>query len=200
MAHASSGFSRQSLHRHLRWQEGHRMGRRHVQGRWEGWCLDEGRQRHAVRRLQLRREMNLVSIPRMALKALSLNKLRTGLTMLGIIIGVGAVICVVAIGEGASARVEQAITNIGANMIWIEAGGVNRNGVRTGAYGTTRLSVGDFEAVKERVPIVTNVSPTVDTRVHLVYGSQNWNTMVRGVLPTYLAMRDWKATAGGVFT
>ncbi len=99
--------------------------------------------------------MNLLMIPWIALKALSLNKLRTGLTMLGIIIGVGAVICVVAIGEGASARVEQAITNIGANMIWVEAGGVNRNGVRTGVFGTTRMSMGDFEAIKERVPLVT---------------------------------------------
>ena len=72
-------------------------------------------------------------IPRLALKALRQNLLRTGLTMLGIIIGVGAVICVVAIGEGAQASVERAITDIGANMIWVEAGGVNRGGVRTGA-------------------------------------------------------------------
>jgi putative ABC transport system permease protein len=144
--------------------------------------------------------MNLLMIPWIALKALARNKLRTGLTMLGIIIGVGAVICVVAIGEGASARVEQAITNIGANMIWIEAGGVTRNGVRTGAFGTTKLAMGDFEAIKERVPIVTNVSPNVDTRVQVVYGNQNWNTTVRGVLPTYLAIRAWTVTRGGAFT
>src|SRR2546429_7578355 len=88
-------------------------------------------------------------IPRMALKSLAQNKLRTGLTMLGIIIGVGAVICVVAIGEGAQAGVEQAITNIGANMIWVEAGGVNRAGVRTGAGGTEALKRRDSEANKE---------------------------------------------------
>jgi putative ABC transport system permease protein len=84
--------------------------------------------------------MNLLMIPRLALKALRQNMLRTALTMLGIIIGVGAVICVVAIGEGAQASVERAITNIGANMIWVEAGGVNRGGVRTGAFGTKSLT------------------------------------------------------------
>ena len=91
--------------------------------------------------------MNLLMIPRMAVKALAQNKMRTGLTMLGIIIGVGAVICVVAIGEGASASVERAITNIGANMIWVEAGGVNRGGVRTGKFGTKSLTLGDYEAM-----------------------------------------------------
>jgi putative ABC transport system permease protein len=144
--------------------------------------------------------MNLLMIHRIALKALWQNTLRTGLTMLGIIIGVGAVICVVAIGEGASATVERAIRNIGANMIWVEAGGVSRNGVRTGAYGTSRLSVGDFEAIRDRVPLVTNVSPNVDARVQLVHGNQNWNTTIRGVLPTYLAMRDWNVTRGAAFT
>src|SRR6266705_493576 len=99
--------------------------------------------------------MNLLMIPRIALKALAQNKLRTGLTMLGIIIGVGAVICVVAIGEGASASVERAITNIGANMIWVEAGGVNRGGVRTGAFGTKTLTLGDYDAIREHVFLVT---------------------------------------------
>src|SRR3954451_19880736 len=117
--------------------------------------------------------MNLLLIPRLALKALAQNKPRTGLTMLGIIIGVGAVICVVAIGEGASASIEQAITNIGANMIWVEAGGVNRQGVRTGAFGTKTLTLADYEAIKEQIPWVSNVTPQADTRVQVVYGNQN---------------------------
>ena len=144
--------------------------------------------------------MDLLVIHRVALKAIAQNTMRSALTALGIIIGIGAVICTVAIGEGASARVEQAITNIGANMIWIEAGGVNRNGVRTGADGTKTLSIDDFEAIKEHVALVTNVSPNVDTRVQLVYGNQNWNTTVRGVLPTYLAMKGWSIMRGGAFT
>src|SRR5215510_3066859 len=99
--------------------------------------------------------MNLFMTHRVALKALSQNKLRTGLTMLGIIIGVAAVICVVAIGEGAQATIERAITNIGANMIWVEAGGVNRQGIRTGAFGTKTLTLGDFDAIKEQISTVT---------------------------------------------
>src|SRR5438876_5467939 len=144
--------------------------------------------------------MNLLMIPRLAIKALLQNKLRTGLTMLGIIIGVGAVICVVAIGEGASASVERAITNIGANMIWVEAGGVSRNGVRTGAFGTKTLTLGDYEAIKEHVPLVTNVTPQADGRVQVVYGNQNWGTPVRGVGPEYLALKDWAVVRGGMFT
>src|SRR5216683_2188836 len=144
--------------------------------------------------------MNVLMIQRIALRALAQNKMRTGLTMLGIVIGVGAVICTVAIGEGASSRVEQAITNIGANMVWIEAGAVNRNGVRTGAYGTKTLTLGDFEAIKEHVPLVTNVTPQADTRVQLVYGNQNWNSSVRGVAPAYLALKGWNIVRGGMYT
>ena len=120
--------------------------------------------------------------------------------MLGIIIGVGAVICVVAIGEGASASVERAITNIGANMIWVEAGGVNRGGVRTGAGGTKTLTLGDYEAIKEHIPSVTNVTPQADTRVQVVYGNQNWGTSVRGVGPEYLALKNWNVERGGMYT
>src|SRR5207247_9700197 len=115
--------------------------------------------------------MNLLMIPRLALKALRQNVLRTGLTMLGIIIGVSAVICVVAIGEGAQASVERAITNIGANMIWVEAGGVNRAGVRTGSFGTKTLTLGDYEAIKEHVQVVTNVTPQAHTRAQGEHGT-----------------------------
>jgi putative ABC transport system permease protein len=144
--------------------------------------------------------MNLLMIPRLALKALRQNVMRTGLTMLGIIIGVGAVICVVAIGEGASARIEQAITNIGANMIWIEAGGVNRGGVRTGSGGTKSLTVEDYVAIRDRVSSVTNVTPQADGRAQMVYGNQNWNTSARGVGPEYLALKGWQVARGGMFT
>ena len=144
--------------------------------------------------------MNVLAILRLALKALRQNALRTALTMLGIVIGVAAVICVVAIGEGAAASVERAITNIGANMVWVEAGGVNRAGVRTGAFGTKTLVLGDFEAIKEHIAVVTNVTPQVDTRVQVVYGNQNWGTTVRGVGPEYLALKGWNVTRGGMYT
>jgi putative ABC transport system permease protein len=144
--------------------------------------------------------MNVLMIPRLALKALAQNKLRTGLTMLGIIIGVGAVICVVAIGEGASASIEQAITSIGANMIWVEAGGVNRQGVRTGAFGTKTFTLADYDAIKEQIHSVTNVTPQADTRVQVVYGNENWGTTVRGVGPEYIAMKGWPIVRGGMYT
>jgi putative ABC transport system permease protein len=144
--------------------------------------------------------MNLLMIPRLAFKALRQNVMRTALTMLGIVIGVAAVICVVAIGEGAQASIERAITNIGANMIWVEAGGVNRGGVRTGAFGTKTLTLGDYEAIKERVSLVTNVTPQADTRVQVVYGNQNWGTSVRGVGPEYLALKNWNLVRGGMYT
>src|SRR5437773_9159055 len=111
--------------------------------------------------------MNLLLIPRLAMKSLSQNKLRTGLTMLGIVIGVGAVICVIAIGDGASASVERAISNIGANMIWVEAGGVNRNGIRTGKGGTKTLTIGDYEAIRDQMSLVTNVTPQADKRTQV---------------------------------
>jgi putative ABC transport system permease protein len=144
--------------------------------------------------------MNVVATFRVALKALRQNALRTALTMLGIVIGVGAVICVVAIGEGASASVEHAITTIGANMIWVEAGGVNRNGVRTGAFGTRTLTLGDYEAIKEHIPLVTNVTPQADTRVQIVYGNQNWSAPVRGVGPEYVLLKNWNMIRGGMYT
>jgi ABC-type antimicrobial peptide transport system permease subunit len=144
--------------------------------------------------------MHLLMIPRLALKALRQNVLRTALTMLGIIIGVGAVICVVAIGEGASASVERAITNIGANMIWVEAGGVNRGGVRTGAFGTKTLALGDYQAIKDQIHLVTNVTPQADTHVQVIYGNQNWGTSVRGVAPEYLALKNWNIVRGGMYT
>src|SRR5438128_1680682 len=144
--------------------------------------------------------MNLLMIPRLALKALRQNILRTALTMLGIIIGVGAVICVVAIGEGAQASVERAITNIGANMIWVEAGGVNRGGVRTGTGTTKTLTLDDYENIKAHVPLVTNVTPQADTRTQVVYGNQNWSSPVRGVGPEYLALKNWNIVRGGMYT
>jgi putative ABC transport system permease protein len=144
--------------------------------------------------------MNVLMTHRVAAKALVQNKMRSSLTALGIIIGVAAVICTVAIGEGASARVEQAIINIGANMIWIEAGGVNRNGVRTGAYGTKTLLLEDMRAIQEHVPLVTNVTPQADTRIQVIFGNQNWNTSVRGVAPTYLNIKTWNIVRGGMYT
>ncbi len=139
-------------------------------------------------------------IPRIAVKALARNKMRSALTMLGVVVGVSAVICTIAIGDGAASKIRDAIGSIGANMIWIEAGGVNKNGVRTGAYGTKSLTLGDAKAIQQQIALVTNVSPNVDTRTQLIYGNQNWNSTVRGVSPEYLAVKSWPVVRGEMFT
>jgi len=143
--------------------------------------------------------LNFGELLRVAVRALARNKMRSVLTMLGIIIGVGAVICSVAVGEGASNQVQEQIRSIGDNMIWIEAGGRNVNGLRTGARGTKSLTLGDAKAIVQQVPLVFNVSPHVDTGVQVIYGNQNWFTAVRGVSPEYLAVRRWQVARGSLF-
>jgi putative ABC transport system permease protein len=125
--------------------------------------------------------------------------MRTMLTMLGVIIGVSAVICVVAIGEGASTKIQEAIASVGANVVWVEAGGVNKSGVRTGSGGTKSLTLADLAAIKQQIPLIAHASPLVDTRVQLVYGNQNWNSTVRGVSPDYLLVKAWPMVKGGMF-
>jgi putative ABC transport system permease protein len=143
--------------------------------------------------------MDWMEVFRLAMRALARNKMRSALTMLGIIIGVGAVIASVAVGEGAANQIQQQISNIGENMIWIEAGGRQVNGVRTGTYGTKSLTMADARAIAAQVPLVTNVSPHADTHVQVIYGSGNWSTTVRGVSPEYLSVRKWGIARGASF-
>jgi putative ABC transport system permease protein len=143
--------------------------------------------------------ISLAEVIRVALWALARNKLRSALTMLGVIIGVGAVICSVAVGEGASNQIQEQIRNIGDNMVWIEAGGRQVNGVRSGTRGTKSLTMGDLRAIQQQVPLVFNVSPNVDTGAQVVFGNQNWFTFLRGVFPEYLAVRRWRIARGSAF-
>jgi putative ABC transport system permease protein len=109
--------------------------------------------------------------------ALARHKMRSVLAMLGIRIGVGAFICSVAVGEGASNQIEEQIQSLGDNMIWIEAGSRNVNGVRTGTYGTKSLTLGDARAIQQQIDLVVNVSPHVNRHVQVVYRGQNWQTI-----------------------
>src|SRR6516225_5924169 len=143
--------------------------------------------------------MGLMSILRVAVLALARNKMRSVLTMLGIIIGVAAVICSVAVGTGASNQIQQQIANLGDNMIWVEAGGRSVNGVRTGTKGTKTLVLADAKAIQQQVPRITNISPHVDTPVQVIYGNQNWYTQVRGVSPEYMAIRRMAVDRGSAF-
>src|SRR5258708_8308926 len=103
--------------------------------------------------------MDFGAVLRVALRALARNKMRTVLTMLGIIIGVGAVICTVAIGEGASNQVQEQIRNMGDNIVFISAGSVNQHGVHLGSSATKTLTLGDAKAIQQQVPEVSRVSP-----------------------------------------
>jgi putative ABC transport system permease protein len=127
------------------------------------------------------------------------NKLRSSLTVLGITIGIAAVICVVAIGNAGQARVEQQLQNLGDNFVWIEAGGRAVNGVRTGPRGTKTLIYADVVAIKSQVPLIKNVSPNVDGSVQVIYGNQNWFTTFRGVSPEYFDIKRWMVDHGAVF-
>ncbi len=135
-----------------------------------------------------------------ALGALASNKLRTGLTMLGITIGIAAVICTVAIGEGGSSRIREQLQSLGDNFVWVEAGSRNFRGVRTGTGATKTLTVQDAEAILQTVPLIKRVSPNVDARTQVIYGNQNWQSVYRGVSPEYLAIRRWTVERGASFT
>src|ERR1700730_17607091 len=144
--------------------------------------------------------MPLAEVVRVALRALARNRMRTLLAMLGVSIGVGAFICSVAVGEGASRQVQEQILSLGNNMIWIEAGNRNVNGVRTGSHGTRSLTEADMRAIRQDITLVMDVSPNVDTRATVVYQNQNWFTQIRGVSPEYLAVRRWQITYGSPFS
>ena len=134
-----------------------------------------------------------------AFGALLRNKLRSLLTVLGITIGIAAVICVVAIGKAGQARVEQQLNNLGDNFVWIEEGGRAVNGVRTGTHGTRTLTLADAVAIKNQISLIKSVSPNVDASTQIIYGNQNWFTTYRGVSPEYFDIKRWAVDQGAVF-
>ena len=144
--------------------------------------------------------MNPREVIRVALRALARNKMRTILTMLGIIIGVGAVICTVAIGEGASEQVQQQIQSLGTNMVMVFAGSVNSNGVRMGSQATKTLTADDADAILAHVPNVAAVSPIAFASVQVVNGNQNWYTRAYGASPEYTQIRNWPVVQGSSFS
>jgi len=132
--------------------------------------------------------------------ALLRNKMRSVLTVLGITIGIAAVICVVAIGKAGQAQVEQQLNNLGDNFVWIEAGGRAVNGVRTGTHGTKTLTFADAVAIKNQISLIKSVSPNVDGPVQIIYGNQNWFTGFRGVTPEYFDIKRWYVDQGAAFS
>ena len=135
-----------------------------------------------------------------AANALGRNKMRALLTTLGITIGIGAVICTVAIGKGGSEQIKSQLASLGDNLVWVESGGRNVQGLHTGNGATKSLVLDDAKAVLQYVPSIKGASPNADGRIQIVYQNQNWNSQYRGDTPEYLATRRWAMESGGMFT
>jgi putative ABC transport system permease protein len=131
-----------------------------------------------------------------ALRALRVNKMRALLTMLGIIIGIAAVIAMVAIGSGASKMISDQIASIGSNLLLVLPGSVTSGGMRSGSGATQTLTYDDAKAIKAECPSVAAVAPTVRGGGQVVYGNQNWSTVINGVTPEMCEVRDWAVVSG----
>jgi len=144
--------------------------------------------------------VNILASARIAIRALRVNKMRSALTMLGIVIGVGAVITMVAVGAGAQARVAEQIQSLGSNVIIIWPSSVNMGGVRLGAGAQATLSEDDAWAIQREIPLVDVAAPYVRGNVQVVYANLNWATAVLGVTPEYFPARDWDVIEGRLLT
>ncbi|HWG51657.1 MAG TPA: ABC transporter permease [Gemmatimonadaceae bacterium] len=144
--------------------------------------------------------MKTRSLLSMALGSIRKNTMRTMLTMLGIVIGVGAVIIMVAVGHGAQSQIESQIQNLGTNLIVITPGSSTAGGASQGAQTFNRLSVADADKIRSESTLLSGVSPVVVTRAQVITNTGNWRTEVDGVSPDYAAIRDWNVTSGAFFT
>jgi putative ABC transport system permease protein len=144
--------------------------------------------------------INIPSTFKISFRALRVNKMRSALTTLGIIIGVGAVIAMVAVGTGASRQISAQIASMGSNLLIILPGSTSAGGVRMGAGSQPTLSMGDAEAILKECPAVAEVGPVLGGVAQVVVGHLNWSTGVTGTTPGMLAVRDWPLASGRPFT
>ena len=144
--------------------------------------------------------MDLISILKIAMRALARNKMRSSLTMLGIIIGVGAVIAMVGVGNGARKQVQDQISAMGSNVLFVGSGSVNRGGQRMGFGQTKTLVQGDLDAILREVPTVTMGAPQSSTSGQVVFENENWSTRVNGTTPNFFEVRLWPVQKGTVFS
>jgi putative ABC transport system permease protein len=146
--------------------------------------------------------MNLWGTFRIALRALGRNKMRSSLTMLGIIIGVGAVIAMVGIGQGASASIQSQIAQLGNNMLFVWAGSTNQGGMRGGSGSSATLVPEDVDAIEAECPAVLAASPGVRANGQLVFGNQNWSASsgIQGANEKFPDIRAWPVSTGEFFT
>jgi len=144
--------------------------------------------------------MNIIETNRIALDSLLRHKTRALLTMLGIIIGVGAVVAMVAVGQGATAQVEAQISSLGANVLMIFPGSTQQGGVRSGAGAGTTLTLDDIEAIRERASAVKAITPNARANRQIIVGNLNWFTEVQGGNPEYFQIRDRTISSGEIYT
>lgn len=141
----------------------------------------------------------ILPVIKIALRALARNKVRSALTMLGIIIGVASVIAMVSLGQGAQKQVQDQISSMGTNMLIVSAGSQRSGGVRGGSGTASTITLDDVEAIRQASSVAA-VSPSVSASVTLVAGNQNWTTRAEGVAPSYLQIRNRSVAAGDFFT
>jgi len=144
--------------------------------------------------------MKQQTLLKLASQSILKNKMRTLLTMLGIVIGVGAVIIMVAIGNGAQTRIQEQINSLGTNVIMVMPGSSQQGGASQGAGTFNRLTVEDAEKLKREGSTLAAVSPVIMTRTQVIGGSGNWRTMVNGVSTDFLTIRDWSVASGSLFS
>jgi putative ABC transport system permease protein len=142
----------------------------------------------------------LMASIKIAFRALRVNKMRSALTMLGIIIGVAAVIAMVAIGSGATARIQEQISSIGSNIIIVLSGSITSSGVRMGSGGNVTLTEDDAKAMARDCPAIEAAAPTARGGAQVIFGNNNWSTSIQGVTPDYLSIRDIQVQEGNSFT
>jgi putative ABC transport system permease protein len=142
----------------------------------------------------------LLASLRIALRALVVNKMRSALTMLGIIIGVGAVIAMIAVGSGAQKRIAEQIASMGSNLIMVMSGSSTSGGMRFGAGTVPTLTADDAKAIQTEIPGVKYTAPSINGVAQVVYGNQNWSTIIIGTTPEVLDIRDWSVAVGRSFT
>jgi putative ABC transport system permease protein len=142
----------------------------------------------------------LLASLRIVLRALTVNKMRSALTMLGIIIGVGAVIAMIAVGTGVKQRISEQIASMGSNLLIVLSGSSTSGGLRFGPGTVPTLTADDAKAILNEIPAVKYVAPTLGGGAQVVFGNQNWSTIVNGTTPEALEIRDWSIEEGRAFT
>ena len=144
--------------------------------------------------------MKTTTLLTVASQSILKNKMRTLLTMLGIVIGVAAVIVMVAVGHGAQSQIEKQIKSLGTNLLIVMPGATQQGGVSQGAGTFNRLTVEDAEKLKREGTTLSAVSPVVSSRTQLIGPQGNWRTLIQGVSPDFVAIRDWQVSSGELFS